>query len=271
MSPRYKFNFTVLISLFILVACAPFQDSPFSDQLLRDERNLNSVSQNLTQIESDGKIRIALFSDSHQNYKDLDRVLFNINETPDIDFVVNLGDITNSGYNFEYNQFLDSLQALRWPVLSVLGNHDAIGAGVSLFHKIFGPPNFIFESNTKRFIFFNNNNLEDPEGFSPSWLLDQVKASAKPVIIFSHVNLKDIDRFFNQDAQIFDTVIQHPNVQLTVNGHNHVYSLNDDYGTTRLEVPRVEFEKWILLEIQGNDIAITRMPEGSSVSLTLKH
>lgn len=84
---------------------------------------------------------------------DLDQAIFRINQTTALDFVVNLGDMTNSAYNFEYNQFLDSIHPLRYPLLSVLGNHDSIGAGPSLFRKIFGDSNFWFESTSRRYSF----------------------------------------------------------------------------------------------------------------------
>lgn len=261
----------LLISLFILTACAPFQDSPFSDQLIRSERNINAASlQRITGVEDDGKIRIAVFSDSHQNYKDLDQAIFQINQATDLDFVINLGDMTNSAYNFEYNQFLDSIHPLRYPLLSVLGNHDSIGAGPSLFRKMFGDSNFWFESASRRYIFFNSNNLENPAEFDPDWLLATVNSSTKPIFIFSHVNLRDPERYFSTVATTFDTVIKHPKVQLILNGHNHVWGLDTDNGTTMLEVPRVEGPAWLILEVQSNQLDILRMDKGSTTSVSLK-
>lgn len=82
----------VLAAVSLLVSCAPFRDSPFSDQLLRRDRDLNAKAlAALGDVEADGKIRIAVFSDSHQNYVDLDHALYGINLQSDVDFVVNLG------------------------------------------------------------------------------------------------------------------------------------------------------------------------------------
>lgn len=266
-----KFKFIALIFSFVLVTCAPFAQSPFSDQILRPERNLNFLALSQIQnIEVDGKIRIALFSDSHQNYRDLDKTIYAINKMSDIDFVANLGDFTNSAYNMEYDQFIGSHIALIYPALTVMGNHDAIGAGPALFEKVFGPSNFWFESASMRFIFFNSANLENPEGFSIDWLEAAVATSAKPIAIFSHITIKNSERFFGDSAVRFTNIIQHPLVKVQFHGHDHVYLLDSDSGTVLLQVPRVEDTQWVMIEISGNNMQIENMRTGAVVSVVLK-
>lgn len=259
-----------LFSTFLL-SCAPFTDSPFSDQLLHPARALNTVSmQKLGDIESDGKVRIAVFSDAHQNYRDLDKVIYAINAESDIDFAAYLGDFTNSAYNLEYDQFLDSVDYLHYPMLTAVGNHDSIGAGPSLFKKAFGPCNFFFDSTSYRFIFFNSANLENPKEFDPAWLKAAVDDSAKPVIIFSHMSLRDPERFFGDTASTFDSIIKDSKVKLILNGHNHVYSLSTDNSTIMLQASRIENLQWMVIEIQGNQLTINKMDTKEIISLTLK-
>lgn len=265
-----------IVALSILCAsCSPFMDSPFSDRLLRPERNLNTKSlSRLGDIDADGVIRIAVFSDSHQNYKALDKIFFQMNQTEGIDFVAGLGDFTNSAYNLEYDQFIDGLKQLTLPVLMAIGNHDSIGAGPQLFRKAFGELNFWFESSSHRYIFFQSSNLEDPEAFDPSWLKARAEESTKPVFIFSHIQLRDPERYFNADATILGDVIASPKVQLILNGHNHVYDLLIDNSTVMLQCGRVEPERkeehWLLLEIQGNQLCVKRMDTGSVDCRVLK-
>lgn len=262
--------FTSLFSL--LIACAPFQDSPYSDQLFHPDRNLNiQAIDRIKNIESDGKVRIAVFADSHQNYEELNRIIFDINQTDNIDFVANLGDFTNSSYNFEYDQFLNHYLYLKYPAVSVIGNHDAIGAGPSLFKKAFGPLNQWFESTSTRFILFHSANLEYQKDFDVQWLYDAVNSSAKPVIIFTHVPLKDPERFFGDTATTLLNVINHPNTNMILNGHNHVYAFGTENNTVLLQCPRAERKIWLLLEIQGNQLTITQMPTGVVQSITLKN
>ncbi len=263
---------SLLLFAAIFIACAPFQYSPFSEELLRTERDLNQKSLNrISNVEIDGKIRIAIFTDSHLNYKELDQIIFQINQTTNLDFSVNLGDFTNSGYNIEYNQFLDSFVGLIGPALTVTGNHDALGAGPALFRKAFGDSNYWFESDTKRYIFFHSVALEDAEGFKPDWLKKSVDESAKPVIIFSHAQLRDSERFTGNVAQIFSEVVASPKVILILNGHNHIFDLTTVSGTAMLQAPSTDGGEWLLIELQGTNASITKMKTGEIASVVLKN
>lgn len=265
---KKKLTYGFMILGFVFIACAPFQDSIFSDTLLRKERHLNQkMIDLLPDINSDGVVRIAVIADSHQNYKPLDEAIDQVNDTPGIDFVANLGDFTNSAYNLEYDQFLKSYTRLEKPHITTIGNHDAIGAGPGLFKKAFGPINFWFESNSHRFVFFSTANLEDPESFDPAWLLNVVNASAKPVIIFTHIALEDPERFSGSMSATFTQVIQ--KAQLILNGHNHVYFSRTLLGTTLIQGPRVEVG-WMILEIQSTNLKVTQMPKGQEEWFTLK-
>lgn len=269
-------NAVLYFALFIVTSsCTPFVDSPFSDMLLRPERNLNSQSiDKLSDVESDNVIRIAVFSDSHQNYKALDKFTFAVNGMTDIDFIAGLGDFTNSGYNFEYDQFVDGLEYLTAPKVMAIGNHDAIGAGPELFRKAFGNPNYYFESATYRFVFFDSNNLENPEDFDLDWLADAIN-TPKKVMIFSHVQLRDNERYFGSDATKLDAVITAANVQVIFNGHNHVYDLSTDNNTVMIQAGRVEGEEgihWLLIEvaIPATQVCIKRMDTMVRVCENLK-
>lgn len=263
----------LLLGIIILgsLSCAPFRDSPYSDELLRKERSLNTRQlSRLADIEADGVLRIAVMTDTHQNYKDMDEVVYKINQTADVDFVAHLGDFTNSSYNFEYDQFLDSWVILQPPHFVTIGNHDAVGAGPSLFKKVFGPSNYYFESDSKRFIFFNSANLENPEGFSADWLLETVQSSTKSVIIFTHIPLQDEERFKGDIAQTFEDIINDPKTLAVLNGHNHSYLLKDQNGTVLLQAPRVQGGQWLLLEISGTQLNIIQHT-GDSTWVTLKN
>lgn len=261
-------NLFLFIILFLFITtCAPFKDSPFSEKVLTDARDLNSLAlSELGDVEGDGEFKIALFADSHSNHRDLDKVIYQINQAANVDFVVNLGDFTDSGYNFEYDRFVDSLEVLLRPNFTVIGNHDAVGAGPIIFKKIFGPSNFWFETATARFIFFHSANLEDPEHFVSQWLLDAVAGSAKNVFIFSHISLFDPERF----PQGFDEILQNPLLKMLVYGHKHVYEQLTVSGTVLLQVPRVQRQQWLIARITGNNLEITRMPGGEVILLNLK-
>ncbi|MGE0526416.1 MAG: metallophosphoesterase [Bdellovibrionales bacterium] len=258
------FSIVILFPLLLLLAgCFPFRDSPYSDDLLHDESELNPIAKtqlNALSIDEDGVVRIAIFADPHQNYRDLGKVIRQINRTENVDFVVVLGDITNNSLNFEYDQFLKDYKKLRYPSFMIPGNHDLLGAGKTLYRRIFGPANYIFESANFRFVFFNSNNLEDPGGFDPEWLLARVNETSKRVVVFTHVPLTDKERYHGKVAEILNQVVVSPKVEIIINGHNHGWDMSSEKGTHLVQCPRVEGQRWILFELDVNSMAITRIP-----------
>lgn len=257
--------------IFIAIRCAPLRDSPYSSRLLSDDRDLNNLNiAALSDIDADTQMVIAVFADSHQNYRDLRNTINHINRTPNIDFVANLGDFTNQGSNMEYDHFAKAYEEIRSPKFTVIGNHDSIGAGLFLFDKMFGHYDYYFDSASHRFIFFNSNNWETPLKFHSLWLRDTVSASTKPVIIFSHVGLADPERFINADGEIFKKVLHDPKVRLAVHGHNHTYRTYEVSGTWIVQAPRIEGFGWVLLEIQGNDLYVSLPKSGQREWYSLK-
>ncbi|WP_413289071.1 metallophosphoesterase family protein [Bdellovibrio sp. HCB337] len=248
----------LLLSLvFLYLACAPFRGSPYSEVLITGERDLNTKKlPDLNAIETDAVVRIGVVTDSHQNYRDFRTVVEQLNGMSGIDFVVHLGDFTNSAYNFEYDQFIELWNRLLLPKFCVQGNHDAIGAGSTLYEKAFGDANTYFESGNYRFISFMTNNWEDPNDFSPQWLLDRVQETTKAVIIFSHVPLMDTERYSGNDRAILDQVLQQPNVILSLNGHNHTYIANKVGNVVIIQGARVEGENWLTVDITATTISV---------------
>ncbi len=247
---------SLYLTLYILLSsCAPFVDSPFSDALLRPERNLNSMNVGrIGGVVDDGKIRLAIFADPHQNYKAIDKVTFGINENEPFDFTAGLGDYTNSAYNLEYDSFIEAISRLHGLSVMAIGNHDTIGAGPELFKKAFGSLNMYFDRGDYRFIFFNSNNLESPENFDSNWLKEAATDSSAPnnVLIFTHTPLRDPERFHDQDAANMDAVMTNSKVKVVFNGHNHVYMLGTDNGTITLQCGRSDGEygaHWLIVTI----------------------
>ncbi len=250
-------------TLGLMISCVPFRDSPFSDTLLRGDRNLNFLyMQSVGDVEEDEIIRIAVIADSHGNYTDLDKVIGEVNATPGLDFVVHLGDFTNSSYNYEYDQFLAQYAEINRPHFMVLGNHDALGAGPSLFKKAFGPSNYFFESEHFRFIFWNSTNWESGDAFDPEWLKRTVADSQKAVLIFTHIPLEDEERFEGPLREGLLSARDNPHVAAVFNGHNHVYWLREGI-TPLVQVPRSEDGKWLLFEIKPDGLYLKPKPSAT--------
>jgi predicted phosphodiesterase len=247
----------LVVCVFFYMACAPFRGSTYSELLISASRDMNSKTlPDLSAIETDGKVRIAVITDSHQNYRDLKTVIGELNEFPEIDFIVHLGDFTNSAYNFEYDLFLDLWDKIQRPKFCVQGNHDAIGAGRALYKKAFGPANTYFDSANYRFISFMTNNWEDPDDFNPQWLLERIQETNKAVVVFSHVPLTDSERYLGNDRAVLDQVLAQNNMILSLNGHNHVYSASKQGNVVLIQGSRVEDDNWLYVDITPAMISV---------------
>jgi predicted phosphodiesterase len=267
------------LTLFILIAfsnaCVPLIDSPFSDQLQRPERVLNeNAASGLTSIEDDGVLRFAVYADSHQNYAELRQMITVINDEPQLDFTVSLGDFTNSGYNFEYDEFIRAFASIRHPSLTVIGNHDAIGAGPELFKRAFGPLNFFFESATYRFIFFNSNNIEAPSEFNTQWLQERIDESLKDVLIFTHISLRDDERFSTDLEPVFTAVLSNPRVKAVFNGHDHTFRQSTDNGSILIQCGRVANPgggfHWLKITMPAGQLCVEQMDSREAMCFNLK-
>lgn len=151
-----------VLALLFMAGCSGAIDTPFGTQTVSSLRasNLAALARiDQLSAQKDGLIRIGLIADSHQNYSDLERVVAELNRQ-DLDFVVHLGDFTNIGVSSEFDAFARLIAPLRHPLLVVIGNHDAVGAGPQLFEKLFGPFNQSVDFAGRRFLLYNSNSLE---------------------------------------------------------------------------------------------------------------
>lgn len=182
-----------------------------------------------------GSLAFALFSDSHEDYGDLRKVVRAINAEADLDFVVNLGDFTNDGRPEQYRRFLEAAEDLKPPTITVAGNHDVENGGLAMFAPIFGFARFSFDREGLRFIAFSPAGAGDPADFGPDGLARAVAASPIPVVILTHLPPGDAPA----------------NPLLLAAGHLHRYGLREDGGVTRLQVPRVRGRQWVRVDVEG--------------------
>ena len=150
-------------SMLALQACDKFEYSPYEIRLRDNERQLNKknieriLEQNITE---DATITFALISDTQGYYEDTETIVNYLNNLEGVQFVLHNGDITDFGLLKEFRLINDRLGKLKTPLVTVIGNHDAVNNGAQLYKEMYGPYNFSFVAGHSKFIFINTNNWE---------------------------------------------------------------------------------------------------------------
>ena len=186
----------------------------------------------------------ALLTDTHIStsnpypMEDLQRSIADINQNPEIEFVVVTGDLTESGDRASIEAVKAALDQLSVPYYAASGNHETTWSesGVMDFTRVFGDSRFAFTHRGMYFIGFNSGpviRMADghvaPQDIA--WLkhnLDSVsKAGDAPIFVFTHYPLKngDVDNWYD----VTDVLRQH-NVQCIMGGHYHRNLLFDCDG-----------------------------------------
>lgn len=186
----------------------------------------------------------ALLTDTHisssnpRPMEDLQRSIADINQNPEIEFVVVTGDLSESGDHASLQSIKDALEQLNVPFYAASGNHETTWSesGVMDFSRVFGDSRFAFTHNGMYFIGFNSGpviRMADghvaPQDIA--WLkhnLDSVSAVGDaPIFVFTHYPLRngDVDNWYD----VTDVLRQH-NVQCVMGGHYHRNMLHDCDG-----------------------------------------
>ena len=177
--------------------------------------------------------RIAFISDTHigspdgKAEEDLKRTVTDINNQPNIDFVVITGDITELGTDEQLNLAKLLLEGLRIKYYIIPGNHDDgwSESGGESFIRVFGNDKFVFDHNGIRFIgCASGPYVRMSDGHVPksaiNWMhniLDTTSISM-PLIFLNHY---PIDRQLDNWYEVID-MLKRRNTILIMCGHGHV-------------------------------------------------
>lgn len=158
---------------------------------------------------------------------DLRRTVRDLNQLPDIDFVILSGDVTEFGSDEELALAKQILDSLKLPLYVIPGNHDSnwSESGANSFRRVFGDETFFFEHKGYQFIGTTSGpNMRMSPGQIPRenlvWM-DSVFAAnpdgQTPLIAINHYPL---DSSLNNWYQSIDR-LKTRNIQLALCGHGH--------------------------------------------------
>ena len=221
----------------VFSGCDAFQYHPYEVRFDGD-RNINE--NNIVRIEEQCRnldsLCVAFISDSHHDYSDLCDMVRDINRRDSVDFVVHLGDLTDTGTIKEFVWARDYISGLNKPYVALIGNHDFLGTGDEIYRKMYGPMDFHFIAGRVKFLCINTNATEydhiadipDFEYLENAVTTDS--ALFDRTIVCMHARPYS-DQFNNNVAKPFEYYIkQLPGLLFCINGHDHSFSFDDIFG-----------------------------------------
>lgn len=198
-------------------------------------------------------VKFVLVSDIHEDYDLLSEVVEEINQMPEISFLVCCGDLTHFGKDDQFDSYVKAIAQASYPVFSVAGNHDYLSLSNLPFKEYFGQANFSFIWGPYQFILF-----DDSGGLVPvdtEWLKEQANQQESMNIVIAHKPPWDTDyeSVFSQIASLDQTI-------LFLHGHTHVYANTTFNGVPMLISTQLAQRKYYVVSLCGSN------PEFKTVS-----
>ncbi len=224
--------------LFVATACGDaFQSHPY-DVDVDGKTNINATNMTLIEQRCAGKdtLRVAVMSDSHQWISDTEDVVADINRHAEVDFVMHLGDLTDTSTGKEFEWSRKALQRLQRPWVALIGNHDFLGTGEHVYRKMYGELNFSFIAGDIKFVCLNTNATEyDYMAAVPDfdYMLSETTADSarfSRTVVAMHARPYS-DQFNNNVANAWEYYVHlFPGLICCINGHDHYLQEENLYG-----------------------------------------
>lgn len=155
-----------------------------------------------------------------------------------IDFVVDLGDVTFSkGRDWDYRTYAKLCSLIKWPVISVMGNHDYVDGGWRLFKKYIGKHEFSFTDRNSYCIVLDNK-ITDVTEKQFGWLEEELKKSQayKHRFLFMHKSPVSLyhQSWFRPEVNAWSyrmmKLCEKYKVDIVFAGHEHIYQQREFGG-----------------------------------------
>ena len=228
-----KLLFQLIIASALVSCDSWFSYSPYEGNL--DRAYQGTTAKNLALINAmdagDSKpFKVALLSDPHYHFSELDNAIAHINKNNDYAFTIVTGDLSENGLKQEFMFFYNSMRELKTPYVTIIGNHDYLSNGEKVYHQMFGDFNYSFVFNNVKFVMFDNNTLESGKEPELGWFAEELRNTHgyDHVIPFSHIPPYDVQMKYH--AAIFHELNLENDIRISIHGHKHDFSIEDVYG-----------------------------------------
>jgi len=249
----------ILLLLYVsILVSSCFKYSPYEITVSAEEAN--QTEKNLEKLEkldqSGDTVTFAFIGDSQRFYDESIDFVNAINYRHELDFVTISGDLTEFGLDDEFTGMATILNKLHVPFLTVIGNHDLIYNGRKVYEKMFGPLDYSFYFKGMKFIMINTNSREFGfDGNVPNiyWLDNQLSDTFnyKNAVVMGHIPPGNDDYDPNLVLPYANTLAKWGKTTLSMNGHNHDFSVGEPYGdgVTYLNSFSVGKGKYIIVKL----------------------
>lgn len=243
------------------MGCGAFELHPY--ELRGGEQDWHARSlERLQRDTPEGPFRFAVLGDI-QLFLDESSSAVRDLERRDVDFVVQLGDLTEFGSAQEYAWVAGLFDGLPVPSFAVIGNHDVLGNGVDLYERTFGQTSFSFTYAGSRFVLFDSNSREYGfPGDVPD--LEALREALAPrpgvahTFTFSHVPPGHGD---------FDASLTGPLEQLqaergvSISFHAHIHDFSSEVrrGVRYFVADSLDHRNYLLVTVEGQAVRVERV------------
>jgi len=217
-----------------------------------NNKNISRISSNIFTKDT---LNFVIIADTHNNYDDLKDAIRSINQLTDLSFVICCGDVTLLGAEDEFKWYWDLAKKSKFPIITMIGNHDYLGSGKLVFNRLFGLTSFSFQVGEYKFVFFDNtvweNNNTSPDFY---WLNEQLSGD-KNKVLFAHIPIWS-DQMEGKYEQRFDSILNNNILTSVFYGHEH----------SNKDVMRNNITHYVIGNIADRQFAIVKLI-GSTASL----
>lgn len=263
---RWK-NYLYLLPFLALAGCDKFEYDPNQsvNKQSPDRLNFEAIDK-ISQWEVQEQLTFVVTGDTHLDYDNTEKMVTHINNDPEVDFVIHLGDVTDHGLLKEYEWATGVLQKLRVPYLLTIGNHDVVSRGDEVYRYMYGPTDFSVIIDSVKFIFYNNNSREyDFNGKVPDlgWLENELSGdNFNRVVLSSHVPYWDRDTDQSKKAQYLKLINHSAKPVLAgFSGHLHepAVRIHSETQVTHIIPGSVNRKTYLKVRIDKNAMTYERI------------
>lgn len=181
-------------------------------------------------------VRFVWMGDTQRWYDETEALVKSVNARGNIDFVIHGGDISDFGMTKEFVWVHRIMKKLDMPYVALLGNHDVLGNGLSVYQGMYGHENFSFIAGNTRFVCLNTNALEFdyshpvPDFSFIKSLINDTTTSVERTLVAMHTPPLG-EQFDNNVADVFQLYIRNlTDLKFCMHAHTHKLKIQDLFG-----------------------------------------